>query len=288
MDGTLRLMAVLAHPDDESLGLGGTLAKYAAEGVETSLVCATRGELGWAGEPAAYPGPLALGRLREAELLAAADALGVADVTFLDYLDGDLRCVVPTEAVARIVAEVRRVRPQVVVTFGPDGAYGHPDHVAISQLATTAIACAADSNYDEGEAEPHRVAKVYYRIWTAAEEARYEAVFGRVTIDVDGERRGAVSWPDWAVTTRLDTTASWSAVRAAVSCHRSQIGGISALTTLAPEAHRALWGTEHFYRVMSTVGSSHGIEDDLFAGLRSGSARPAAGSTEAGTGSRPS
>ena len=81
MDRTLRLMAVLAHPDDESVGLGGTLARYAAEGIETSLVCATRGELGWAGEPAAYPGPLALGRLREAELLAAADALGVADVT---------------------------------------------------------------------------------------------------------------------------------------------------------------------------------------------------------------
>ena len=162
MDRRLRLMAVLAHPDDESLGLGGTLAKYAAEGIATSLVCATRGERGWTGEPAAYPGPLALGRLREAELRAAADALGIADVALLDYLDGDLRCADPTEAVARIVAELRRVRPDVVVTFGPDGAYGHPDHVAISQLATTAVARAADPTYDDGVgAEPHRVAKGY-------------------------------------------------------------------------------------------------------------------------------
>ena len=281
MDRTLRLMAVLAHPDDESLGFGGTLAKYAAEGVETSLVCATRGERGWTGEPAAYPGPLALGRLREAELLAAADILGVADLTFLDYLDGDLRCAPPAEAVARIVAEMRRVRPDVVVTFGPDGAYGHPDHVAISQLATTAIACAADPTYDRVSAEPHRVAKLYYCIWTAAELALDAAACGEVTIDVDGEWRGGVSWPDWAVTTRLDTTAYWSLVWAAGACHRSQGGGIPTLATLPPEAHQTLSGTQHFYRVMSTIDGGHGLEDDLFVGLRSGCARSTAGSARA-------
>jgi LmbE family N-acetylglucosaminyl deacetylase len=286
MDSTRRLMAVLAHPDDESLGFGGTLAKYAAEGIETSLVCATRGERGWTGEPAAYPGPRALGRLREAELLAAARALGIADVTLLDYLDGDLRRAAPREAVARIVREIRRVRPDVVVTFGPDGAYGHPDHVAISQLTTTAIACAADPTFDDGgRAEPHRVAKLYYRIWTAAEQALYEPVFGRVTMDVDGQPRGDVVWPDWTVTTRLDTTAHWSAVRAAVSCHRSQIAGVAALTTLPPEGHRALWGTQDFYRVMSAVDADHGIEDDLFAGLGSGNARPDDGAAPAGVGS---
>ena len=276
MAGTLRLMAVLAHPDDESLGVGGTLARYAAEGIETSLVCATRGELGWTGEPAAYPGPLALGRLREAELRAAADVLGVTDITFLDYLDGNLPCADPSEAVARIVAEMRRVRPDVVVTFGPDGAYGHPDHVAISQLTTTAIAYAADSTYDvEGSAEPHRVAKLYYRVWTATEQASYEAFFGQATIDVDGEQRRGVSWPDWAASTRLDTSAYSTTVWAAVTSHQSQVGGISALQRLRPEECRRLWGTEHFYRVMSTVDGCHGIEDDLFAGLRPGSAHPA-------------
>jgi LmbE family N-acetylglucosaminyl deacetylase len=269
IDRKLKLMAVLAHPDDESLGFGGALAKYHAEGIETSLVCATRGELGWTGGPAANPGPLALGRVREAELREAADALGIADVTFLDYVDGALRCADPGEAVCRIVAAIRRVRPDVVVTFGPDGAYGHPDHVAISQLATTAIACAADRSYGDGVGtQAHRVAKLYYRIFTPAEEKLYEAVFGELAMDVDGERREGVPWPDWAVTARLDTADHWPAVWVAVSCHRSQIGGIPALATMTAEVHRALWGTQNYYRVMSAVAAGHGIEDDLFAGLR--------------------
>ena len=244
IEGAPRLMAILAHPDDESLALGGTLAKYAAEGVETLLVCATRGEVGWQGTPATDPSPLALGRMRE--------------------------------AIARIVAEVRRVRPDVVVTFGPDGVYGHPDHVAISQLATAAVTCAADSTYDGCAATPHRVAKLYYRIWTSAEQATYEAVFGKVTIDVDGERRGWVSWPDWAVTSRLDTADHWRAVRQAVACHQSQVGGVSALGRLRPEEHRRLWGAQHFYRALTTLTTGHGVEDDLFAGLRQAMVRPAA------------
>ncbi len=282
-----RLMAVLAHPDDESLGFGGTLARYAAAGIETSLVCATRGERGWTGEPAAYPGPRALGRLREGELLAAAAALGIADVKLLNYIDGELPRADPSAAITRIVAELRRVRPDVVVTFGPDGAYGHPDHVAISQLTTAAIVCAADPTFDDGiRAEPHRVAKLYYRVWPAAEAARYEAVFGRATIDVDGQRREGIAWPDWAVTARLDTAAHWSAVRAAVSCHRSQVGGSAALAALAPEAHRALRGTQHFYRAISSVDTGHGVEDDLFAGLRRRSTEPVDGAAYMGAASR--
>lgn len=278
MHPTFRLMAVLAHPDDESLGFGGTLARYAAEGVATSLVCATRGERGWTGEPAANPGPLALGRRREAELRAAAAALGVAEVAFLGYLDGELDRAAPGEAVARIVGHIRRVRPQVVMTFGPDGAYGHPDHIAISQLTTAAVARAADPTFDDGSgAAPHRVAKLYYRIWTDAEWATTESVFGRTTIEVAGERRGAMIWPDWAATARLDTADWWPAVRAAVFCHRSQVGGHAALASLPPVGHRALWGAQHFYRAMSTVDGAPGVETDLFAGLRAAAAPPVSG-----------
>src|SRR5579863_3812161 len=86
----LKLMAVLAHPDDESLGFGGVLAKYAAEGIETFLVTATRGERGWFGDEREYPGLVALGQIREAELHAAAEALGIRSVDFLGYIDGDL------------------------------------------------------------------------------------------------------------------------------------------------------------------------------------------------------
>lgn len=132
----LSLMCVLAHPDDESLGTGGILARYAAEGIETYLVTATRGERGWQGNPADDLGLHELGRIREGELRCAAENLGVREVSFLDYVDGDLDQADPAEATGRIVAQLRRVRPHVVITFGPDGAYGHPDHIAICQFTT--------------------------------------------------------------------------------------------------------------------------------------------------------
>ena len=96
-----RLLCVFAHPDDETLGAGSTLAKYAAAGVELALVTATRGERGWQGDPSADPGPQALGELRTAELLAAAQVLGIRDVQFLSYLDGDLDQADPAEAIGR-------------------------------------------------------------------------------------------------------------------------------------------------------------------------------------------
>src|SRR4051812_27216436 len=100
MSDNLRLMFVLAHPDDESLGFGCTVAKYADEGVETYLVTATRGERGWTGEENDYPGLEALGKIREEELLDAAKILGVHSVEFLDYVDGDLDMADHAEAVA--------------------------------------------------------------------------------------------------------------------------------------------------------------------------------------------
>src|SRR3974377_1033561 len=121
MAETLKLLCVLAHPDDESLGTGGLLAKYAAEGVETYLITATRGEHGWWGEAADYPGQGGLGRIREAELRAAAEALHLREVHFLDYVDGELDQAEPRAAVSQIAAQLRRIRPDVVVTFGPDG-----------------------------------------------------------------------------------------------------------------------------------------------------------------------
>src|SRR5262245_18218640 len=101
MANQLKLMCVLAHPDDESLGMGGTLAKYAAEGIETYLVTATRGERGWFGDEKDNPGLEALGRMREMELLNAAKELGIHEVKILDYIDGDLDQANPADAVAK-------------------------------------------------------------------------------------------------------------------------------------------------------------------------------------------
>ncbi|HSQ39621.1 MAG TPA: PIG-L deacetylase family protein, partial [Anaerolineales bacterium] len=150
----LKLLAVFAHPDDESMGMGATLAKYSAEGVETTLACATRGERGWFGPEERNPGPGALGQIREGELRRAADTLGLRAVHFLDYIDGDLDQANPAEVIAKIVTHIRTIQPQVVVTFPPDGGYGHPDHIAISQFASAAIVCAADASYADARSLP--------------------------------------------------------------------------------------------------------------------------------------
>src|SRR5215469_1656959 len=138
MEKKLRLLAVLAHPDDESLGFGGTLAKYAAEGIETHLVTATRGEAGRFGPLGKSANPTEVGRVREAELRAASTVLGIREVSILGYPDGAVDQVPPAMAIGEIVSHIRRIQPDVIVTFGPDGGYGHPDHIAISQFTGTA------------------------------------------------------------------------------------------------------------------------------------------------------
>jgi LmbE family N-acetylglucosaminyl deacetylase len=122
----LKLLAVFAHPDDESMGLGGTLAKYAAEGVETYLVCASRGEKGWSGPEEQNPGPERLGQTRTPELEHAVKELGMRELYFLNYIDGHVDKVNHDEAIGKIVTHIRRIQPQVIVTFPPDGNYGHP------------------------------------------------------------------------------------------------------------------------------------------------------------------
>ncbi|HCR71073.1 MAG TPA: hypothetical protein DIW23_06485, partial [Anaerolineae bacterium] len=161
----LKLLAVFAHPDDESMGLGGTIAKYSAEGVETHLVCASRGERGWAGEPKQNPGLKRLGEIRTKELENAASILGMKSLSFLDYTDGDVDQANHAEAINKIVTHIRKIKPQVVVTFAPDGAYGHPDHIAIGQFTNAAVVCAADSTYQDDEnLASHRVSKLYYMV----------------------------------------------------------------------------------------------------------------------------
>jgi LmbE family N-acetylglucosaminyl deacetylase len=268
-------MAVLAHPDDESLGVGGTLAKYASEGVEVFLLTATRGDGGrYRGHPLddpRHPGPVALAAIREAELRAAAAVLGVREVSLLDYHDQRLDRAAPREAVASIAGHLRRVRPDVVVTFGPDGAYGHPDHVAISQFTTAAAVAAADPGFavDGAAAEtmPHAVSKLYYIAWSESTWAAYQAAFRTLVSTVDEVARQATPWPDWAITTVMDTRDVWSTVWRAVSCHESQIAAYERLKALSPQHHEALWGRQSFYRVFSTVNGGRTREADLFEGI---------------------
>ena len=135
-----RMLVLLAHPDDESFAVGGTLAKFAHQGVQVILLCATRGEAGIAGVASQKAGSI-----REDELREAAKHLGI-EVYFLDYQDGQLADINPHDLLKHIAAWMDVVQPQVILTFGPDGISGHPDHVTISQVVTQAY----DQFYQQG------------------------------------------------------------------------------------------------------------------------------------------
>lgn len=265
MNDTLRLMCILAHPDDESLGMGGVLARYAAEGVATSVICATRGERGWTGPESSNPGMQALGRLRESEFIQAAQVLGLHQVHLLDYIDGDLDQVDPGVIVPQIAALLRRIRPHVVVTFDPKGAYGHPDHIAICQFTHSALVLAAD-NCANLDGIPHQVLKLYYLVETREAWDAHLDIFGEIRMLVDGTERLPIPWEDWAVTTRVDTSMYRDVVWQAVSCHRSQIPAREGFREALAASN--LWRNQTFFRAMSMVNSGRALEDDLFAGIR--------------------
>jgi LmbE family N-acetylglucosaminyl deacetylase len=160
-----RLLGVFAHPDDECFCAGGTLAGYVAAGAETMVVSATRGEAGQIRDPYSAT-RRTLGQVRAGELALACRRLGVQHAICLDYGDGMLKEVdqwVLTREVARII---RTFRPDVVLTFGEDGAYGHPDHIAIGRATTMACALAGDAAYyPEQLADglgPHQPARLYH------------------------------------------------------------------------------------------------------------------------------
>ena len=267
MNNPLKLLAVFPHPDDETLGLGSTMARYSAEGVETYLVCATRGERGWFDSEGPNPGLGGVARIREAELRCAAENLGIKEVTFLDYIDGDVDRADPEEIIEKIVTQIRRIKPQVVVSFGPDGAYGHPDHIALSQFTAAALVCAADASYIDGQ-PPHRVSKLYYMIDSVDVVDAANKAFGGISMDVDGVTRRHVGWEDWQITTRLDNTKYMDKVQKALRCHKSQLPGFGPIGDWSIDDLSRVFGVGHFYRAYSLVNGGRNVETDLFDGLR--------------------
>jgi LmbE family N-acetylglucosaminyl deacetylase len=154
------LLAFLAHPDDESFAIGGTLARYMAAGVHVGLITATRGEAGGAGDP------FLTGAARERELRRAVRALGVRTLRILGYQDGHLARTDRPLLVSRLVGVLRELRPQVVITFGPDGISGHPDHVAIGEATTEAFSLAGQAVYSSGptsgDLKPHHPLRLFH------------------------------------------------------------------------------------------------------------------------------
>jgi LmbE family N-acetylglucosaminyl deacetylase len=171
-----KILVVLAHPDDESFGMGGTLAYYVKKGVEVHLVCATRGEAGEV-PPEMLEGFDSVAKLRENELRCAAGILGLTSVHFLEYRDSgmpgspdnhhpDALARAPVEDVAaKVTGYIREIRPDVVITFDPMGGYHHPDHIAIHKATVKAFYAAGDhQSYPHGR-EPFQPGKLYYSVF---------------------------------------------------------------------------------------------------------------------------
>ena len=262
MNPTASILLIAAHPDDETLGFGGTIAMYARRGVATYVVTATDGQQGWFGEQEQYPGADRLGQIRIRELNRATRLLGACSVTSLGYMDGELARAPRLELIETLAAQIRRLRPEVVLTFGPDGMYGHPDHVAISQATTAAVVQAAATGGSGGPA--HQVQKLYYRAPSADYMARYEQAFGCLEMEIDGETRGSDALPDWRISATLDTSEVWEQVKTAALRHQSQVP--ANLAALSDEQHRALWGVQEYQLAMSLVESGE-REEDLLEGI---------------------
>lgn len=242
MTSNLKLLAVFAHPDDESMGMGGTLAKYSAEGVETYYVCASRGERGWFGSEEANPGLERLGEIRTQEVENAVKELGLCGLYFLDYIDGDVDQANHAEAIGKIVSHIRNIQPQVIVTFPPDGNYGHPDHIAIGQFTSAAIVCAADPSYiDSQELHPHRVLKLYYLVDSESYINLVAPFMDEMDFPiVDNQQRGEVAWQEWMITTRINMAEYCQTALRAIRCHASQLPSLGALAEMHADAVTAV------------------------------------------------
>jgi N-acetylglucosamine malate deacetylase 2 len=145
MQNSPGLLVVMAHPDDESMGCGGLILRHTRAGVPVSLICATRGEAGWSGKPTGAKRE-DLAQIRTAELEEAAAALAIRTVEVWDYPDGGVNTSDQQEITQRIWEHISKLRPKAVVGWGPDGVYGHPDHIAVGACTDTAVNSMAEGD----------------------------------------------------------------------------------------------------------------------------------------------
>jgi LmbE family N-acetylglucosaminyl deacetylase len=139
------LLVVMAHPDDESMGCGGLILRHTRASIPTHLICATYGEKGWMGKPLGAKEE-DLAQIRVSELEAAADALALSGVELWDYADGGVIKENQQEITQRVWEQITKLRPRAVVGWGPDGGYGHPDHIAMGECTDAAVSAMAEGD----------------------------------------------------------------------------------------------------------------------------------------------
>jgi len=278
----LTLMAVHAHPDDEAISTGGVLARYADEGLRTVLVTCTGGEVGEIGD-SVLATPETLAEVRRRELERACEILRVGRLHLLGYRDSGMIGTPDNEhpssfhqapleeATARLVALVRRDRPQVVVTYDERGFYGHPDHIRAHLITMAAFDAAGDPARWPEAGEPWRPAKLYYTAVARSAIREFGRLMREAGIEVpfeDGEAsEPGIGIADELITTQVDVSAHVERKRQALMAHASQMGPDVFFARMPPALFYRVFGRESFQLVRGPSGAS-GIEDDLFAGLR--------------------
>ncbi len=275
------LLAVLAHPDDESFGMGGTLALYASRGVDVHLVCATRGEVGEVA-PEMLEGFESIAKLRESELRCAAGILGLAGIHFLDYRDSGMPgspdnthpqalAAQPLDEVARnVVCYIRELKPQVVLTFDPIGGYRHPDHIAIQRATVRAFEQAGNPDFAPESLPTYAPQRLY--LHKMPNGLLKLAVKVLPLIGKDPHKFGSngdidlvpIAEVDFPTNARIDIHSVLKKKGAAGACHASQGGGrmgggiVSLLMRLFSR-------TESFMRLYPPVAEGEKVTRDLFA-----------------------
>jgi N-acetyl-1-D-myo-inositol-2-amino-2-deoxy-alpha-D-glucopyranoside deacetylase len=278
-----RLLSVLAHPDDESFGMGGTLALYAQRGVEVHLICATRGEAGMM-DPEHLKGFASVAEKRETELRCAARILGLREVHFLDYRDSGMPgsadnqhpqalASAPLEEVAaQIARHIRRIKPQVVLTFDPIGGYRHPDHVAIHKATLLAFEAAGDPSIKLNCLPPYKPEKLYFHTISRRflrMAVRLMPLFGKDPSrwgkngDIDLRSLAIEDFPTHAV---IDFARVREQKAEASACHSSQ-GGAGLAQGIWGWIMRFTGSKELFMRAYPPPCNG-APERDLFAGIQ--------------------
>ena len=274
------LLAVFAHPDDETFSAAGVMAAATERGVPVTVISATRGEAGES-SIAGLDDPERLGVVRERELREAMRQIGVSDVRLLGYRDSGMagspsaddqqafiRAPVETVA-ARLVPDIRSVRPQAILTFGPEGLYGHPDHLHIHHVALRAIEIAADPSYMDGPAsEPWQTPALYFAAFPREDML---AVFDRPNSplrSLSAEARAKVGTPRSQITHKINIRPWAERKRAAIASHQTQTAEGGPLSGIPPEVREWQLADEYFVRAplpWSTRESS--VASDIIAVL---------------------
>ena len=279
-----RLLACFAHPDDEAFPVGGALAAHAARGISVRLVTTTSGEEGEIRQPGAAT-PETLGEVRRAELANAVKTLGLDEHVVWEYRDSGMAGSPPNnhpsafinasgqEVVERLVEEMRRFRPQVVLTFETGGLYGHPDHIAISRHATEAFRLAADST-----AFPHQLVdglETYApsRLFYSARPKGFRMEWALKLREAGGDiplpspERATEGTPPEEIHLEMDVSDHLDTKKACILCHWTQVDEDWPYNKVPHEVAAFVLGREYYIQAAPQLAAGEKMPPDFFHDL---------------------